>query len=791
MSFERLPLALALSITLLGGGLLADAGMVQARPLLEGQTSCSGYNLDDSKTMLIAAKDSDDVSADSPAKDKTGSTKDKNGSAKDKNGSTRDKNDSAREEKSASKKSKSASSKEDNGDKDSKQSKKASSDEKGGKDKKALKAEKASAKENARETAEENGEKKKGRGGFFHKHNSVEEEKTKAEESVPETSAQSKKEAAAEQEATRAKNQGQVPPVFVPDDALISVLKDINKALADSQTEQVQKISNVNERMILGLCQEIFTKALGEPNLTANRIVPKDEEHQVKTSLSAESWSSGDVVVSDNLRGSMAAVWAKRVGGLLTVTVAGDAGQRKTPDGTPIGEFMVVVTAHSPVQSGFDIQSQGDVTFWMGKLNNITIEANCVPTEDTASNPDKPQSPTSNADTASQSPAGGGEAKKKSITYISPLLTNRYRKHYEVLQAADRESKLAAAQLATAAEQGSASGEGPMAGDDARPAPTTASERAAGTTGTDASGKEVATARGDAAKGANTNGDENQIAMAASGGSSTAAVVDAGPHFHLPSPSSTLLMPERALAGQYVTVAFLDRGRAPEANVELSFNGASLATDSNGQAVYQIPDDTTPGRTLNIALSARPDEVPATIEVLQPLIATTGQAPRLDRMTPLAIKDSIMTVDGHNFDGLAHNNSVIVDGSLEGRIVSASPFQLKLLLPQGLRPGPHSLCVSTDGQRSNLGGFDYADTLVTVDGKDTGKENSNVKLLVKVIGTTAKMNVKILNQTPDIIRLNRGAEITVTSSGGIENTIQLPAVRAKKGAFSIDTQIEM
>ncbi len=272
-----------------------------------------------------------------------------------------------------------------------------------------------------------------------------------------------------------------------------------------------------------------------------------------------------------------------------------------------------------------------------------------------------------------------------------------------------------------------------------------------------------------------------------------AAVVDTGPHFHLPGASSTLLMPDRALAGQYVTVALLDRSRAPESNVELSFNGASLATDGSGQAIYQIPDDTNPGRSLNVALSARPDEVPATVEVLQPLNVTTGQPPRLDRMTPLAcIKGQpFMTIDGHNFDGIAHNNTVIVDGSLEGKIISSSPFQLKLLLPAGLRPGPHSLCVSTDGQRSNLGGFDFADTLIQVDGKDSGKENCNVKLLVKVIGTTAKMNVKILNQTPDILRLNRGAEMTITSSGGFDNSIQLFAVRAKKGSFNINTQIEM
>jgi hypothetical protein len=783
MSFVRLPLALALSITL-GGNLLLCAAPAKARPLLEGQTSCSGYSEGGSKVLLIAAKDDGDVSADSPAKGKANPSK---------------------EEKAAAKKAKVAADKEEKNT-----------------DKKAQKAEKANAKE--KEVAEEGGEKKKAKGMFFHKKNNVEEEeKAPVEKKAAAPAAQAKKESAEAAEA-KEKAEAKAPPVFVPDDALISVLKDVSKALADSQNEQVVKVENENEKVILGLAEEIFAKALTEPNLPSNRIVPKDEEHHIKGSITAESWSSGDIVVNDKLRGSMAAVWAKRIGGLLTVTIAGDAGPKKTPDGNTIGEFMVVITAHSPVQSGFDIQSQGDVTFWMGKLNNIMIEATCVPATETAGGAEKAETTSSN-DTSSPSQAGG-EAKKKLTTFISPLLTNRYRK-YELLLQANRESQRQAAKLEIASEPEKSADEA-AAGDDAKVASAKENESSdkepgakesggkqseGGKSGTSKAegGKAGAPKTASNSKGGDNNkannkventktstkDDKQQIASAIPAGNTVAsevaaaAVVDAGPHFRLPSASSTLLLPERALAGQYVTVALLDRTRAPEANVELSFNGASLATDSSGQALYQIPEDTTPGRSLNIALSARPDEVPATVEVLQPLNVTTGQPPRLDRMTPLAIKDSLMTIDGHNFDGMAHNNSVIVDGSLEGKIVSASPYQLKLLLPPGLRPGPHSLCVSTDGMRSNLGGFDYADTVLTVDGKDNGKENCNIKLVIKVIGTTAKMNVKILNQTPDVLRLNRGAEMTITSSGGFDNTVQVFGVRAKKGTFNVDTQIEM
>ena len=800
MSFDRLPLTLALSVTILAGTMLRPmtAGAYGASRLLPQSTlgyvtkssDQSAANAEFFTPIYIASKDNADSSKSAPS---TAGSATVNSDAADTLVSGKDDKDG----------------------KKAKAAKKAAKDD----EKKNVKAdkinekEKEKEKESAKKDQEKEGDKKKEKKGMFGgKHaeaeNNAKNSKDKSEAKT-EAKVGNKKESVSRGEAKAA-------PAFVPDDALISVLKDINRALADGQSEPVAKIENVNRKMILGLAQEIYTKALTEPDLAANRILARDNEHQARTQLIAESWSSGNVEVSDKLRGSMAAVWAKRIGGLVTVTIAGDAGERKTPDGAPIGEFMVVITGHSPVQKGFDIQSQGDVTFWMGKLNDIVIEANCVPTEAAGEKVEN----TSNADTTSPS-SSSGEAKKKLITSLSPLLTNRYRNHYAVLLAADIESQKVLAGLARAADpdshttdteetatehgnEATSAKDGRVAasGDESSAAPKqghkSASEEKANKTTLP---KKVEQRKVDIIAGTDTTPGAKITLLASNNASITAAavdstataaaVIDAGPHFHLPSASSTLLMPDKALAGQNVTVALLDRSRLPEANVELSFNGNSLTTDEAGQVVYQIPEDATPGRSLNIALSSRPDEIPATIEVFQPLNVTSGQAPRMDRISPLAVKNSVMTVEGHNFDGLARNNTVIVDGSLDGKIISASPFQIKLLLPENLTPGPHSLCVSTDGMRSNLGGFDYADTQVSVEGKDNGKENSNIKLIVKVVGTTAKMNVKILNQTPDVIRLNRGAEITVTSSGGYENTILLPAVRGKKGPFKIDTQLEM
>ncbi len=140
--------------------------------------------------------------------------------------------------------------------KEEKDSKKASAEEKSGKDNKNEKDKKAEKGEKtpAKEVAAEGGEKKKKSMFFLHKNN-VAEEKVQTEEKS-EAQAKAKKEAAEEREAAKTKTEANAPPVFVPDDALISVLKDVSKALADTQNEQVAKLENENEKMILGLSEE-------------------------------------------------------------------------------------------------------------------------------------------------------------------------------------------------------------------------------------------------------------------------------------------------------------------------------------------------------------------------------------------------------------------------------------------------------------------------------------------------------------------------------------------------------
>jgi hypothetical protein len=780
--------------------------------------------------------------------------------------------------------------------------------------------------------------------------------------------------------------------VYEPDSALISVLKDLNRSIKDS--EEFKKIEDSNERMIVSLAADVVNKALADPKLSFNRILAKEHENKARTRLTTEAWSSGDVEINDKFHGSISTVWAKRIDGLITVTVAGDCHDRKASDGHDVGEFLVVLTAHSPVVSGFDIQSQADVNFWLGKLSNITVEADCVTKPvaqgDAQDGDDKEKA--KDKDAARGRDIKGSDEKKKPLAALPPLLTNRYRQFYELIVLQDDRRRLIAQQLlamdpslTTAAQTEADAGRSDaddektvttkktvavkstatiiptktnglkareISEDDSeedekdqekssknKPAEVTGrghddKEKVARTISknskesalpdeSDESDKaEVAersndksaedrdrsedkddtreaqadkkdggrdkkeaaqkstrelpkavtreTAKSDVkvrpqaqvseVKKNTETGEvtatswtdkQNQIASATDGAYSTqAAATTSGATVTMVTTNNanfkssekgstrpynknavkakevvepkqgnetayagaaasmeritgldlpalkqpknfTMLMPERALAGQPLTVAFVDEQRNPEANVELSFNGVTLSTDHNGQAQYMIPEDETPGRSLNIALLSRPYEMPAVVEVLQPLATPDSpQAPKLDRASHLVSRRSTLVIDGHNFDGVALNNRVIFDGVTEGTIAASSPVQLKVNLPRDLKPGKHSLCVSTEGMRSNPIGFELAQLEVSCDGKDTGKDVSN-KVTVKVIGTTTKVNVKLVNLTPDLIRLSKGDEVKLLSSGGADNSASVTAQRLKKGAVKVEAWLDI
>ena len=195
-----------------------------------------------------------------------------------------------------------------------------------------------------------------------------------------------------------------------------------------------------------------------------------------------------------------------------------------------------------------------------------------------------------------------------------------------------------------------------------------------------------------------------------------------------PIATSLMVLPGRAVAGQYLTASVIDSNKVGKPGMEMSFNGASKKTDTHGHANFMVPEDATPGHSLNVALSASPEVKPGQIEILQPLTLSAQQeTPRIDHTTPSISATGTLTIDGHNFDGVAEHNKVTIDGSALAEVSAASPVQLRILLPTGLKPGSHTIVVDTDGLSSNDDRFDLVMAEVMSDSKESSKDQLTKK----------------------------------------------------------------
>ena len=135
-------------------------------------------------------------------------------------------------------------------------------------------------------------------------------------------------------------------------------------------------------------------------------------------------------------------------------------------------------------------------------------------------------------------------------------------------------------------------------------------------------------------------------AIAFNGGDSVAAFRSV----RQPSIGALMMVPERALAGQGVTITIYDAKRNPESSVELSLNGSTMLTNLDGQVSFTIPEDATPGRSLNVALSARPESTPNVIDILQPLIVPSEkQNPSIEKVALTGPQNDTLIVEGHFF----------------------------------------------------------------------------------------------------------------------------------------------
>lgn len=816
-------------------------------------------------------------------------------------------------------------------------------------------------------------------------------------------------------------------PVLLPDNALVSVLQDISKSLGESN--ETSGVETADDKIIVGLARQILDRSLGSGELKDNRILAPEHSNSAKNTMTTEAWASGDVMISDSLRGSVATVWGKRINGMLHVTIAGECSNKTLSNGEKVGEFIVVVKGRSPVKTGFDIQSQSDVTYWIGAVDSVNVEAACSRLkEKSAEGEATPGSPTKSGDIK-------GEVKKKSPGVIlEAVLTHRRLEWLKAVALYQAQQELLAQQLAAEAVVENAVATAPetargASGDEVKVAmkksddgtsdgqriaqrtasnddkevkpvkkvqssnddndvdkekqlarrtsdedrsalgPETADEKPPTVARKQDDNRKIAASKNDdeedddtpAETGKSTtsdtskvdvarqkDSDENDIdtkrgasstkntdesdradrsndsqkTIAKTDTASTKTTVTAGnakpkntdtdeskkpaknpwtnkfddnkveasetattPASKWPSTTSTttdvaatpssnatvtksdpvwkddwsrdggdsaistnqnplttnqtssypnstpttpslprisaltpapagassrawespalnlaprspslganLLYPERAIAGQFLTVSVLAKDKQPERSVELSFNGSTVSTDGQGQALYMIPEDMPPGQTLHISLAERPEVSSKVVDVLQQLDdGMTKRTPRIDKVSPFVASDGVLVIDGHEFDGFAEKNRIVIDNGVDAKVIASSPVQLRILIPGKLQPGSHTVTITDSNLRSIPAKFEFIKA--EIEQPDVRKTKGALdRVVVRIHGTRQPVPVRVVNRTPDVIKVSRGDNLLITTPGGSDNSSVLGVKQLKKGDYKLEASIEI
>jgi hypothetical protein len=446
------------------------------------------------------------------------------------------------------------------------------------------------------------------------------------------------------------------------DSALMSVLRDMNKSLKES--EEINKYEDPAQRAAVKAALETLDASLVKAAISPNRIVESDLKDRLEKKVVAESWESGDLQLPDGSAASLNVLWAKKVNGLVNISIAGNCNCKANAGGERVGEWVVVISGKSTLDTGFDIQTQSNVNFWLGKLNNVTVDAT----------------------TCSE-----GVTSQQKVPTLKALKTDKKRKHAmaaEAVASAKKSISVSEAFSLTA-------GEDPAMLVRPQTAPKVRRDQ-----------------REPVAEGWSPHDHPALLGTPVAVAKKTEAVLapaepvvqkktEAQPileQVQLPSAGAHILLPKRALAGEYITVSVLDSSGQPERFVELNFNDFKATTNAQGKVTFQVPEELPPGASLSVSLAARADSSPERVYVLHPLMRPSStDIPKIDRWD-VNREDGTITIEGHNFDGIAENNRVILDARNEATIRFSSPVELQAQI--NLVPGGHDVIVQRNGIRS-------------------------------------------------------------------------------------------
>lgn len=243
-----------------------------------------------------------------------------------------------------------------------------------------------------------------------------------------------------------------------------------------------------------------------------------------------------------------------------------------------------------------------------------------------------------------------------------------------------------------------------------------------------------------------------------------------------------LLLPRKLVIGERATLAVLDvNGRlTPGVTVEFSY-GEKVKTDATGRARFVAP--LNPG-TIYAWIQGRHGKVSSTIVTPAEIPSSSEEVTGAPRVATVSDR---FELQGYGFCGDADANHVTI-GGLAGLVLASSPGNLVVLPPAELEPGPARVQVECGQKMSEAFTIVFVSLELAASGT-TLSPGERRTVVVRVKGSTAKINLEARNLAADVADLVGGGIVRATSSGGTENEAKFELVGRTRGNFTISIRL--
>jgi len=243
-----------------------------------------------------------------------------------------------------------------------------------------------------------------------------------------------------------------------------------------------------------------------------------------------------------------------------------------------------------------------------------------------------------------------------------------------------------------------------------------------------------------------------------------------------------LLLPRKLVIGERATLAVLDvNGRlTPGVDVEFSY-GEKVKTDTTGRARFVAP--LNPG-TIYAWIAGRRGKVSSTIQTPAEISSATEEVTAAPRVATISDR---FELQGHGFCGDADANHVAI-GGMTGLVLASSPGNLIVLPPAELETGPLRVQTGCGQKMSEPFTIVFVNLELEANGA-TLAPGEHRTLVVRVKGSTARINVEARNLAADVADLVGGGIVRATSSGGAENVAKFELVGRTRGNFTISIRL--